>query len=149
MAESQVQSIRVAATDTISSLKEKEQSMKAHAEERHKEQEQENMNIRREMENAKLKNAQLETKLQEMLLLKADSSTQVQGHDDPGPVGRYDDGGAVATDKCVRSSVNCSYECREQLCFWCQKVHRKVFFMPADQPMPCLPQAGGKAMHSM
>ena len=91
IAESQAQNLREAATGTISSLREKDQAMMAHAEAKYREQEQEILIMRKEMENIMGKNAQLETKLEKTLTLQTDLATRAQGDKDPGPGGQQDD----------------------------------------------------------
>ena len=85
MAEGQAQGIREAATSTISSLREKEQAIMAYAESKYREQEQEISGMRKEMENMKGKNAQLETKLEKTLTGQADLVTRAQEDKDQEP----------------------------------------------------------------
>ena len=85
MAEGQAKDIREAATSTISSLREKEQAIMAYAESKYREQEQEISGMRKEMENMKGKNAQLETKLEKTLTGQADLITRAQEDKDQRP----------------------------------------------------------------
>ena len=59
--------------------------MMAYAESKYREQEQEISGMRKEMENMKGKNAQLETKLEKTLTVQADLATRTQGDKDQGP----------------------------------------------------------------